>query len=70
MTLASASGDQTVKLWDTASRQELATLRGHSSEVTSVTFSPDGKTLASASTDKTVKLWIAAKAEDVAAQTM
>ncbi|NMG18281.1 AAA-like domain-containing protein, partial [Brasilonema bromeliae] len=32
-------------------------LEGHSSYVTSVVFSPDGKTLASGSRDNTVKLW-------------
>jgi WD40 repeat protein len=56
-TLASASGDQTVKLWDIATRKELATLSGHSGVVTSVAFAPDGKILASANGDTTVKLW-------------
>lgn len=32
-------------------------LEGHSDLVTSVSFSPDGKTLASGSTDKTIKIW-------------
>jgi WD40 repeat protein len=56
-TIASASFDKTVKLWDAATGKEITTLKGHSSSVTSVAFSPDGKTIASASFDKTVKLW-------------
>jgi WD40 repeat protein len=34
-----------------------ATLDGHSGSVTSVAFSPDGKTLASGSRDQTIILW-------------
>ena len=49
--LASASFDQTVRLWDAESGQPLgAPLMGHEAHVTSVAFSPDdGKRLASAS---------------------
>jgi WD40 repeat protein len=55
--LASASRDQTVRLWDAESGRELACLRGHERRVRSVTFSPDGRLLASGSYDQTVRLW-------------
>ena len=63
-TLASASQDRTVKLWDWDVGRELRTLVGHSEAVFSVAFSPDGQTLASAGFDKTVKLWDVATGEE------
>ncbi|MBW4592187.1 MAG: PD40 domain-containing protein [Brasilonema angustatum HA4187-MV1] len=56
-TLASASDDRTIELWDVASGKPLKTLSGHTNFVRRVVFSPDGKTLASASDDRTIKLW-------------
>jgi WD40 repeat protein len=56
-TLASASYDGTIRLWDATSRRLLALLKGHEDMVYAIAFTPDGKTLASASADKTIKLW-------------
>lgn len=68
-TLASASDDSTVRLWDVKAHAHLATLTGHTDMVFSAAFSPDGKTLATASADKTVRLWDTATRKPVATLT-
>ncbi|MBX9253028.1 CHAT domain-containing protein [Desmonostoc muscorum CCALA 125] len=55
-TIASASGDKTIKLWSFNGRL-LQTLEEHEDEVIDVSFSPDGEMLASVSKDKMIKLW-------------
>jgi WD40 repeat protein len=55
--LASASRDQTVRLWEAAGGKELACLKGHEGEVRVVAFAPDGKHLATAARDQTLRLW-------------
>jgi len=55
-TIASASVDHTIKLWNLQGNL-LHTLRGHKDSVTSVSFSPNGKIIASGSRDKTIMLW-------------
>ena len=64
--LASASDDETVRLWDAATGKEQAHAQGTRGRVLSVAWSPDGKRLASASDDRTVKLWDAATGKEQA----
>ncbi len=53
----SASGDDTLKVWDLESGPELRTLEGHSDSVDGVAITPDGRRAVSASTDNTLKVW-------------
>ncbi|WP_293081180.1 AAA-like domain-containing protein [Okeania sp. SIO3B5] len=55
-TIATASDDNTVKLWNRQGKL-LQTLSGHENSVNDVAFSPDEETIATASDDNTVKLW-------------
>ena len=55
--LATGNEDKTVKIWDVDSGECQQNLPGHSNWVSSVAFSPDGKTLASGSTDHAIKIW-------------
>lgn len=55
--LASASHDQTARLWIVATGQLDRALAGHNGYVSAVAFSPDGQRLATGSLDKTAALW-------------
>jgi WD40 repeat protein/predicted Ser/Thr protein kinase len=53
----SAAQDSTVRLWEVEPEAGLPVLRGHTSYVYPVAYSPDGQWIASGSWDDTVRLW-------------
>jgi RNA polymerase sigma factor (sigma-70 family) len=61
-TLATGSWDETLRLWDAASGEELRRIRLDFD--VHVTFTPDGKMLAGSSTDGIVRFWDAATGEE------
>jgi WD40 repeat protein len=56
-TVASASKDKTIKLWNPSTGANTFTLKGHTQGVNAVAFHRNNKLLASGSDDKTVRLW-------------
>jgi WD40 repeat protein len=55
--LATAGEDRTIRLWDPATGNAIAVLRGHRGAVNTVVFTPDNKTLVSGSDDTSILLW-------------
>ena len=64
-TLATTSDDGTVKLWNTATGNEVRALRGHA---THLAYSPDGRTIALVSSGRNLMLWDPATANGVRAK--
>ena len=55
--LSSGTWSGEIRVWDAHTGEHLKTLKGHTGGVSSVAFSPDGKTLANGRTDGTILLW-------------
>jgi WD40 repeat protein len=58
--VASASLDNTVRVWEAATGSCRSVLEGHANGVSAVVFSQDGKVVVFASDDGTVRVWEAA----------
>jgi hypothetical protein len=58
--IATASWDNTARLWDAGTGMALRTLTGHQGELHSAAFSPEGRLIVTASEDKTARVWDAA----------
>jgi tetratricopeptide (TPR) repeat protein len=72
-TLATGSEDETVKLWNIFTGQELLTLQANIGSVRSVGFAPDGKTLVTGhwrDDRREIKLWHSARDEEILIQSM
>jgi WD40 repeat protein len=55
--------DNVVRIWDTRAREEVATLKGHTKRVTSISFSRDGLRVLTAAQDESVRVWNAETGE-------
>jgi len=55
--VVSGSDDNSVRIWDAESGEQLRQLDGHGSSVWSVAFSLDGKRVVSGSSDNSVRIW-------------
>ena len=55
--IVTASGDNTLKLWDLETGRCLRVMDGHTSDVGSVAFNHNGIFIVSASADETLRIW-------------
>ncbi|KAJ5493445.1 Ribosome assembly protein 4 [Penicillium diatomitis] len=66
-TMVSGSGDSTARIWDCDTGTPLHTLKGHTSWVLAVAYSPNGAMIATGSMDNSVRFWDAKKGEALGA---
>ncbi|PYK58857.1 MAG: hypothetical protein DME21_14780, partial [Verrucomicrobia bacterium] len=55
--LVTAGGDKLIKVWELASRKELARLEGHTAQVLGVAFNTNATQVVSGGADKEIKVW-------------
>src|SRR5690606_21195509 len=63
--IVTAGADGTVRVWDAASGDAVAVLRGHTSDAVDAAFLPGGERVVSAGADGTVRLWEVESGEEI-----
>jgi len=66
--LASGGLDRVVRIWDTASDEELVALAGHAAFVYCLAWTPDGQALLSGSGDATLRVWETRSQSEIVAE--
>jgi WD40 repeat protein len=64
-TLVSGSWDNTIKIWDLRTGQQVCTLPQQPSIVEAISISPDGQTLATGGWGNIIKLWNLTTGEEI-----
>ena len=64
--IVTASDDNTARVWDSETGEEIVLLKAHSGSVYSASFSPDGRRIVTASADNTARLWDAESGKEIA----
>ena len=63
--LVTAGGDRLIKIWDLATKKEVARLEGHSAQVLAVAFNTNATQVVSGGADKQLKVWDIATREKI-----
>jgi serine/threonine protein kinase len=64
--LITGGDDQTIRVWNVDTGQQLFSLTGHTSTIKSLAVKSDGSTLVSGSDDQTIKLWNLGSGQELA----
>jgi WD40 repeat protein/serine/threonine protein kinase len=63
--VATSDAKKVITLWDGRTGDKLATMIGHTGQITGISIHPDGRRVASCSGDQTVKIWDAASGNEL-----
>ncbi|KAH6911118.1 WD40-repeat-containing domain protein [Coprinopsis sp. MPI-PUGE-AT-0042] len=63
--VVSGSGDKSIRVWDVSAGVAITVLRGHTSAVNALAYSPDGTQVVSGSSDKSARVWNLNTGEEV-----